>query len=155
MGDGVCFSTVMLQARACEGAGGKPAFSPQCFEHSSAASLPFTAAPHSAGMGCATSTAGTGFADMSWGIPAPWTVLPKRRKSLTQPQGGRQAAICDRDVHAQQGGEGSCSPRLFAPSPPTHGRIVPGATMGPGGGLQHPLPKRLIVTKRRCCLGNT
>lgn len=80
-----------------------------------AAPLPLTVAPHPAGMGCAISSTGAGFADVQWGIPARWTVLPKRCKCLTQPQGGRQAAICDRHVHAQQGGAGDLQPPFSPP----------------------------------------
>ena len=57
----------------------------------------------------------TGFADMCWGIPAPWTVLPKRCKSLMQPQGGRQATICDKHVHTQQGGGRELQPPFSPP----------------------------------------
>lgn len=112
MGEGVSFATVVLQVRACEGAGGKPAFPhPRCSEPSLAAPLPSALAPHHAGAGCAVSSTGTGFAAMYWGIPAPWTPPPKRCKSLPQLQGGRQAAICDRHVCAQQGGgEGAAAP---------------------------------------------
>lgn len=82
-----------------------------CLSHSLAAPLPFSVAPHHAGVGCAMSSTGTGFADVRWGIPALWTLLPKSCKSLTQLQGGRQAAICDSHVHAQQGGgQGAAAP---------------------------------------------
>lgn len=99
----------MLQARACKWAGEKPAFSLCCSEYSVAAPLPFTVTPHHAGVGCAMSSMGTGLGDLHWGIPVLWTVLPKRCKSLMQLRGRREAAICDRHLHAQQGGEGSCS----------------------------------------------
>lgn len=72
-------------------------------------------APNLAGVGCALSSTGTGFADVRWGIPARGTVLPKRCKWLTQPRGGRQAAICDSHVHAQQGGAGDLQPPFSPP----------------------------------------
>lgn len=90
-----------------------------CSERSFASPPPFSVAPHRAGVNCAMSSLETGFADVSWGIPAPWTVLPKRCKSLTQPQGGRQAAICNRHVDAQRGAgrelQPPCSPPLLPP----------------------------------------
>lgn len=86
-----------------------------CSERSLASPPPFSVAPHHAGVNCAVSSLGTGFADVSWGIPAPWTVLPKRCKSLTQPQGGRQAAICDRHADAQRGAGRELQPPFSPP----------------------------------------
>lgn len=128
------FATVLIQARA----GKRQEHHPP---PTLSAPLPFSVAPHHTGMGCAVPSTGTGFADMCWGISSQWTTLTKRCKSLTQPRVGRQAATCDRHVHAQHGwGQGAAAP-IFAPSPPTCAQIMPGELSQALGVVAAPCPQ--------------